>query len=64
MKNTMFVKILVSEKNPISLGIDNKKDTPGERKEQYGLNWLLFLPMLAITCSLLMPQACEFFAGY
>jgi UDP-GlcNAc:undecaprenyl-phosphate GlcNAc-1-phosphate transferase len=63
MKNTMFVKILVSEKNPISFVIDHKKETPGDSTKRTDRSWAHLVPVLLLNCALLMPQTCDFFAS-
>ncbi|MGD8523766.1 MAG: hypothetical protein PVF56_21640, partial [Desulfobacterales bacterium] len=61
MKYTIPAKKMVSEKNPISLIVDNKNQAAGETTGFLGFSWLFYYPLLVLTCGLLMPQTREYF---
>lgn len=62
MKHTTVAKNLVSEKTPISIVIDHLDERAEKPSGLLGLNWSLYLLMVLLTCGLLMPVTCKFFA--
>ena len=61
MKYTISAKKMVSEKNPISLIVDNESQMAGGTIGCLGFSWLFYYPLLILTCGLLMPQTREYF---
>ena len=61
MKSSMFTDNWVTEKNRISLVVENKAEEIRVRRDPLGIRWYLFVPPLAMTCVMLLPQVREFF---
>ncbi len=61
MKSSTFVNNWVTENNRISLVVENKGEEIRVRPNPLGISWYLYVPPLAMTCVLLMPQVREYF---
>jgi len=61
MKSSTFAKNWVTENNRISLVVENKAEEIQVRRDPLGIRWYLFVPLLAMTCVMLLPQVREFF---
>ena len=61
MKSTTFAKNWALENNRISLVVKNRDPEIQVKPNPLGIRWYLFVPPLAMTCVLLLPQAREFF---
>ncbi len=61
MKSSAFVNNWVTENNRISLVVENKGEEIRVRPNPLGISWYLYVPPLAMTCVLLMPQVREYF---
>ena len=61
MKSSTYANNWVTEANRISLVVENKAEDIRVRPHPLGISWYLFLPPLAMTCVLLMPQIREYF---
>jgi len=61
MKSSTFANNWVTENNRISLVVENKAEEIRVRPHPLGISWCLFVPPLAMTCVLFMPQAREYF---
>jgi len=55
-----------AENDQISLAVENMREVVREKTNPLGISWYFFVPPLAMTCVLLMPQVREFFinAGF
>ena len=61
MKSSTYANNWVTENNRISLVVENKAEDIRVRPHPLGISWYFFVPLLAMTCVLLMPQAREYF---
>ena len=61
MKTSTIAKNWVTEDNRISLVVENYGKDIRVKKSLLGIPWYIFLPPLALTCVLLLPQVREFF---
>lgn len=61
MKSSTIIDNWVSEKNRISLVVDNKGRRLQGKQNPFGMNWYFFVPPLIMTCVLLLPQVRGFF---
>ncbi len=61
MKSSTFVNNWVTENDRISLVVENKGEEIRVRPNPLGISWYLYVPPLAMTCVLLMPQIREYF---
>ena len=61
MKTSVITDIWMSENSRISLVVDDRGNGKGGQLNSLGIDWYLFVPPLAMTCILLVPQVREYF---
>lgn len=61
IKSSMLTNNWVAENNRISLSVENMEAEVRGPTNPLGISWYLFVPQLAMTCVLLIPQIREYF---
>ena len=61
MKSSIFANNWVTENDRIPRAMEDMRDEVRGKTNPLGISWYLFVPPLAMTCVLLMPQIREYF---